>query len=91
MTEAFDKNSFQCIIEGCEETIAIDQAEEGSGLVTEFSSFLPPYTEWYAWCEEHRPDEDELEELGPKIKAGTHGFEPSHMDEHPWPAERNVD
>ena len=91
MTETFDKNSFQCIIEECEETITIDEAEEGDGIVIEFSNFLPPYTEWYTWCEQHRPDEERLDEIGKRIKEGSHGFEPSHMEEHPWPGEQNVD
>lgn len=29
--------------------------------------------------------------LSQKIKAGSHGFEPSYMEEHPWPGEQNVD
>ena len=91
MSDTTQDGNFQCIEDGCRELITVDEAEEGVGIIIEFSNFLPPYSEWYAWCEQHRPDEEELDEMGKRIKEGSHEFEPSHMEEHPWPGEQNVD
>lgn len=42
----------------------------GGGMIIEFWNFLPEYYEHYGFCNEHKPEGEQLEEVKRRIKQG---------------------
>lgn len=89
MDEDIRTKNLGCVVEGCDVTTTIAESEDGQGIVIRFWNFLPEYAEYYAWCGNHRPAEDEVEKIGQTIKSGTSRFEPSFKEDPSWPGDED--
>jgi hypothetical protein len=52
----------------CGEAVEIDG--DSCGIVIEFYNLVPEYSEYYGFCETHRPNDDEFAEVKDRIRCG---------------------
>lgn len=58
-----------CDCEMCGQRVET-RGNERSGIVIEFYSLTPLYVAQYGFCADHRPEDDELDEVKERIRKG---------------------
>lgn len=64
--------------EVCNTSVSFEEVEESEkgDIIIEYSSYFPPYSEFYAFCHEHRPSSDEMEIVKQRIRDGVDPIQP---------------
>lgn len=79
--DAVLEREFNCVVEGCQESLTVDNAERWFGVVITYQSFFPAYVDVYAWCCKHIP-ETKSDELKEAVRTGKIEWEPSVRETH---------